>query len=436
MGHGAPIRPVADPSSSYWLHELDADRVLGPEYAATDSAPLPAEADVVIVGAGITGISVAYHLSRLTDLRIVVLDSRGVSEGATGRNGGLLWPFLDPEWKAFKEKYGLDEAKRAVELEHRNIEAILTFVRENPGSRATASKYPDGGIVPFNTEAELDRAARELKDRSSDGVGGGVEVLNREALKAYLGPNHKYAGAYRCPNVWRFSPAAFVVDVAKQCLERGVRILKRVTVEGVEQAPSGKLAVKTSRGSLLSSHVVYATNGWTRGLVDVPITPVRNQVLMSTPDCGGHRLGFALSAEEGYVYITPRADGRVLIGGCRHIVPGMEAGVTSDREADHEPAVAPALSSYLRTLPEMEAAEFDFSWSGILGFTPDYFPLVGAVPGKKNQWIAAGYSGHGMPRAFLAGRSIAHAIAGNSAAAKEDTCAAFDPARFANQLKD
>lgn len=157
--------------------------------------------------------------------------------------------------------------------------------------------------------------------------------------------------------------------------------------------------------------VVIATNAWTAQLLpQLPIVPTRGQVVRAT--ISNFHLDYGLAIEQsGEYYLVPVGSNSVVYGGQRKYAPNMDVGVTDDSCV--EPAVSARLRAGLETIFELNESnkvEFSHEWTGIMGFTPDDNPFVGRL--CEGVYCLAGFCGHGMPRAFLAGRCIAEMILG------------------------
>jgi glycine/D-amino acid oxidase-like deaminating enzyme len=133
----------------------------------------------------------------------------------------------------------------------------------------------------------------------------------------------------------------------------------------------------------------------------------------------------------GYEYLSLREDGRIIIGGGRHVMPKMEVNERSDSE------LVPQVGRFLKDwLPKHFASlqkqvSYEWEWTGIMGFTPDKLPLVGPIPERSNEFLCSGFSGHGMSRCFLSGKMVAQMIAADRDVDESDALRrAFDPARY------
>jgi gamma-glutamylputrescine oxidase len=227
-----------------------------------------------------------------------------------------------------------------------------------------------------------------------------------------------YAGGIYYPGNGEINPGAFVRGVAGAIRDR-VRILERTPVLEIRSGEPSVLA--TPHGEIRARIVILATNAYTsRLLPDVPISPTRGQVVATAP-LPGVVVPFPMYANYGYQYWRQTTEGRLVVGGWRdHDIPA-EIGTEELLHA----AIHVVLDQFCHSVAGTDAL-IEHRWAGIMGFTPDSLPLVGAVPDQVGMYMAAGYSGHGVSMAFSCGGRVALQTIG----VKSDLPAAFDPARF------
>jgi glycine/D-amino acid oxidase-like deaminating enzyme len=407
---------MREPTRSFWL-----DGVPGQDVGA--GAPLPSRAEVVVIGGGITGVSAAYWLAG-HGIGAVVLEARGLSGGATGRNGGHISPGTAERFSEACKRYGPDRARAIWDFSHRCAEAVQAFVAEH---RVDCELRVTGSVSLALTPAEL--AQVEETAETLRGLGVGVERWDAVTC-AERTRSRSFLGGVRRPSAGQLWPARLVVAVAEQALARGARIHARTTVQAIDRG-AGSITVRTDRGDIATPRVVHATNAWTRRLVpalDGVIVPVRGQVIVTAP---APRLWpFGLSTNFGMEYWMQRPDGRIVLGGMRWVTDTQEVGIDDDTAV--EPRVSAALRDFLpRHFPELATVPVEREWTGIMGFTPDRAPLVGPLPGPPGEYIAAGFHGHGMPMAFFAAKAVAEMIAGKEP--ETFVPEAFLPERFARR---
>lgn len=441
-GRVLPLLPSCRQGLSPWQEETAPQ--LG-AFSPPPGAPFPGDADVVIIGAGFTGLACAWELKRRRpDLRCVLLERGGIGSGATGRNGGHMHP-VRPE-------------------EERDVLALL-------------SQLADAGVTP----EEFD--FRQKGGSSLERVVGAVSAASSSAAAAAAAaPPSIYSPSYAAsklrPSAGSLHPMKLLLCIARVLRDQhDMRVWQHTPVTAVERhapepaQPLQQWRVVTPRGTLLARAVVHATNAWVSELVPALsglVVPVRNHVLLTTPvrshlpaipptvpgptsaaattaaatatataDPAPLWDGQSLGWHEGFDYLIQRPDGRVVVGGHRYLAPRMDTA-----QAD---ARAPLLPYVLRSLqgllPRTFAPLFDargpngdvgvsHAWAGILAFTPSCDPLVGGVPAAPGQFVAAGFSGHGMPRCHPAGRKLAQmAVAYLESGAFDPVHIESDPAR-------
>ena len=442
------IGPRANPTSSWWLERLPAGAFPRPARRP------PSSADVVVIGAGMTGCAIAYHLRELRpELECVVLDARGVAGGATGRNGGHLW--ANPK-EAF-ERSTVKDLLRFID-EH-DVECDLTRAGAAALERSAPNTAPDAPPGAADTSAadpvaDPEAAFSALEWDESDNTN-----WTAAECATHLGSRAFFSGATVYADASQFFPAkvtAALLRASRAALCAPVRVLSiddaRARTRARTRGREIELAVETADGAapttLRCRHVVVATNGWAPELLPelAPwLRPTRNQVLMTSPIArpGPAWSGVGgVSVDEGAheLYAIARADGRVCVGGARVLEPDAAIGSTDDASLSEE--VGAHLRAFLRdAFPRSFGSEsepgswrVEAEWTGVLGFTSDGRPIVGELPGRgPGVLVAAGFCGHGMPQCYGVARSIAHMIAGEHERVDPFVRERMDPARFVSR---
>jgi gamma-glutamylputrescine oxidase len=368
-----------------------------PLWLAEDETPLETRTldgvDVEIVGAGVTGCSCALVLAE-AGLRVRVRDARGIAAGASGRNGGFALRGAAARYDVARETYGADEARelwRRTEAELDRIEAFAAEAFRRTGSLRLAAD-----------DEERDEIRAEHEALAEDGFA----VEWREELPPRLAT--QFRGALFHEPDGAIQPARFVRRLAAAAAAAGAEF---------------RASLVESLDGLGAEHVVIATDGAGRGLLeglDDAIWPARGQVLATAPlaerlfECPHY-------ARHGFDYWQQLPDLRVVLGGFRDfsILSEMTDEEVTTRVI--QDALDVFLVEMLGTMPRVERR-----WAGIFGLTQDLLPLVGPVPGREGTWVAAGYSGHGNVLGFMCGRLVADAILGRD----DPLLALFDPARL------
>ena len=266
---------------------------------------------------------------------------------------------------------------------------------------------PVGSLRVAVDDEELAALAAERDALSGDGFA--VEWRTRDDLAP---PLRRYAlGGLFHPPDGALDQGRWVRRLAALAAEAGARIAEETRVTGLDGT-----RVATSRGTVTAEAVVVATDGYTDGLVaelDAAIAVARGQVLATEPVA--ERIApCPVYGRWGYDYFQQLPDGRIVAGGRRDA--DLEGEATRDEVATE--AIQPRIEELLADLLD-DVPPVTHRWAGLMGFTADYLPLVGALPGREGMWASAGYSGHGNVLGFACGELVAAAILGRADGALE-----------------
>lgn len=404
---------------SYWLES-------GPPWAGT-GVPLPARTEVCVLGAGVMGSTLAYWLARAGRRPLVVDRNPGPAMGSSGRNAGRMIQGGNLQHALAIEKFGHSEALAIYRATLANRDLVREVTRRE-GIEVTRFATAKLDLAVSEDEAlELKRTAEAL---CADGIP--AEWLDLPAARRVFGtdlPDSVLGGLHR-PDQDAVHSVAYVRGIADAARRHGAEFSLGVTVESVAQCGRG-WRVSTSAGTVVADQLVVALNAWTPRFIPElgpVITPVRGQLVQTAP------VSFRIpqwGLDRGLVYGGQAPDGSLLIGGLRNTVPGRDENIALE-PGSNTPAFLPELADRLAAalpglLPESTGVPVVRAWSGVMAFTPDRCPLVGAWPGAEGLWVMAAFNGHGMPYSQVAAEQLADRMSGG---AGRGIPAAFDPARF------
>jgi glycine/D-amino acid oxidase-like deaminating enzyme len=202
----------------------------------------------------------------------------------------------------------------------------------------------------------------------------------------------------------------------------------------VEPAPGGQgWLVRTPRGKVIGDQVIIALNAWAGDFFPELrriITQVRGHVILTGP------VSFQVrpwGANHGFEYGRQLEDGRLLVGGQRESRADLDLNYPpppGENVPPVEPAVVEALAQFVPSIfPEAAGAPVVHHWTGIMDFSADGQPLIGAWPGREGLWLMVGFTGHGMPFSQVLPCALAARLGGGSSHGTA-VPAAFDPARL------
>ncbi len=396
---GAPTRP-------YWLDGAD-----------DLSAPLQgrADADVLLIGAGLCGAGVALALTD-AGVRVAWLDARGVSEGASGRNAGFL---LQGTAERYNRAIGVMGRERA--------RAVHAASRENHWAmKATIDRFGlDCGYMRRGSlqlagstqeEDELRESAAMLRE---DGFP--AEPREGDALDACYREAGFHVGVHITDD-GELQPAAFVRGVARAAVDLGVQLHERSPVLELD-ASAGDVRARTPHGEVRADVAIVCTNALAGRLLPFmadKVDPVRGQMLATAP--APRLFSCPVYADHGYDYWRQDEHGRIALGGWRNLDPATEVG---DAEVLH-PLIQERMTAFLHRFPALRDVPVTHRWSGTMGFSRDGLPLVGPVPGMSGVYTGAGFTGHGFGFAWKSGQALADLVMHGESAWAD----LFSPRRF------
>lgn len=372
-------------------------------------------ADIVIIGAGVNGASLAFHLAQAGIGKVVMLEKQVAASGATGLSSGLV------------------RMHYANELEARLALSSYNYFRNWDDIVGGECGFTETGFIrtvaPKNNErlranvAMLQRIGVETCLITSDELRQYAPTVWTEDLElAAYEPHSGYA-----------DPTATTLSLLQAARRLGVELRQQVEVRGFLLQGERVVGVRTSKGTLAAGTVVCATGGWTMGLLErlglrFPVWNVRHQVaiLQRPPDMRQEHMTYIDGILD--VYYRPDSPGLTLVGG-----GAAESGVDPDRfeqsaDADFVEEIAEKVS---RRMPALENAAYLRGWAGVFAVSADLHPLLGPVPGYENLYALFGCNGTGFKTAPAVGKALAEQIMGVSE--PEISLAAFRPARYVEQ---
>jgi sarcosine oxidase subunit beta len=350
-------------------------------------------ADAVIVGAGIHGASLAFHLTR-RGLRPVVLERRTVAAGATGRSSGLVRMHYDLQaeahlaWESFR--YFRDWAEMVGGHCGFTRTGFLKIVspRYTEALRANVAAHQRLGIPTLVvTPDDVRRLAPPLATT-------GFEVAAYEPESGYADP-----------------PAAAAAFLAA-ARERGARLVQDCRVTGILTSGSRITGVETSRGAIAAPIVVNAAGAWAAEVgrlagLDLPVTTWRHDTLfIRRPGALRHPHPTVID-EACAMYFRPETGGLTLVG----LEDGNPLGESPEDDTDHAlPGfVDRAVARICQRVPGMEQGTLHSAHGGRDGITPDQHPILGQA-GPEGFYLQCGFSGTGFKIAPAVGACMAELI--------------------------
>lgn len=365
-------------------------------------------ADVVIVGGGVMGCSIAYYLAQLGTTNTLLLEKDVLGSGSTGRSQAICrMHYSNPvtasmAWKSLNVFQNFGDAVGGSSGFVQTGYLVIVESVERPGLERNVAMQQELNIsTGLIDSVEL----RELAPM--------ITVAEDEALA--WEPESGYADPY-----------LVTTSYAARAREQGAEIQLRAPVLGIEVSGGRVRAVTTAEGRVDTSTVVVAVGPWSKQEmakigVDLPLSTVRHQVAMLTrpvdqlpdhPTVGDIAQSFSF---------RPDGSSMTFIG----FGDDEESEVDSYNEGIDMGELPDTLGKLARRMPVMADSYYRGGWAGLFTTTPDWHPILDRVPGIEGLYCAVGFSGHGFKLSPMIGATMAELIVQGQA-----TTVDISPLRF------
>ena len=351
---------------------------------------------VVIIGAGVMGASVAYHLAARGWRDVVMLDRSAVpGQGSTGAATG-----------GFRAQYATAINVRLSLLAREKLHSFKEETGSDPGY------LPAGYLWLATTQAELEELRAGLKVQQAAGLHEAVEVDVDDVRR--LNPAvrcKRVIGGVFCPTDGFIGPLPILRGYLDAAARRGVRVSWETRVSGLRHGSGRITSVETDSGRIDADVVINAAGAWAAAVagwanVTLPVTPLRRQVAATVP-CTRLPADMPMTIFAGDGFHFRVRDGRVLLLWPSPGVPDrpFDLGVDTTWISD----VTRMAHERVPTLQDIPV-DVDASWAGLYEMSPDKHAILGPAPGMDNFFLINGSSGHGVMHAPALGALLAELI--------------------------
>jgi len=361
-------------------------------------------AEVIVVGGGVVGCSIAYHLTA-AGRRVLLLERRGLASGASGRNGGMTG--------AGSSMHAASPAGRAVyALTTANLELLRSLPNE---LGADIELRLPGTLDVITTPEQHAHLSASVAEQQAAGIEATL-LAAREARELMPALSPSILGAAYAAGRGHLWPFALVHAFADAARRHGaeIRVGAIAEVERLHRRGDRVTGVVAGGETIEADEVVLATNAYTPALLpELPagaIVPARGQILVTQPLPPLLPLPFGTNFDKEYGRQTP--SGQILCGGFRRLDEDEGLGHEEERVS---PAVLAGIARCLTELfPILGRGGVNVvrTWAGIMGFTADGLPLIGQFEATPGLTLAAGFNGGGFSWAAIVGQVIADLLAG------------------------
>ncbi len=358
------------------------------------------QADIVVIGAGVMGASIAYQLNKRTNKRILVVDQSAPLGGMSGRTFGQI-------------RLHYSNALM-LKLAMRGYEFFDNWSRE--------VGYGDPGYVPMGymlivVRDQLEALRRNIELAQSLGIDTRfVEPDEIKSLEPAINTDGLEGGAY--------DPAGGYIDVTRIVLswltaaqENGVQLMTGLRADAIETKSGRVTGVSTTHGRIDTSLVINATGSWTRELlsplgIDLPLEVRRLDMMYLRQPPGRAQIGCCITDGNSNVVIRPDMGRDILVVAYPPEMPVAQDPAESNNERDDVDHLARIKKALAERLPDFCDAKPIRAVSGTYDITPDWHPIIGWAPHIEGLYIATGFSGHGLKLSPAIGEVTAATVLG------------------------
>ncbi|MGQ4809560.1 Dimethylglycine oxidase [Candidatus Entotheonellaceae bacterium PAL068K] len=367
-------------------------------------------ADAVIIGGGVMGTSIAYHLTRRGMRRVVVLEQHHLGSGSSGKSSAII-----------RTHYSTDITARMA------LQSLHAFVHFSDLIGGNAGFVQTGMvIVAAANDGEL---LRQKVDFLS-GLGINNRLLSIEELRQlhpYLQTDDLVAAAYE-PESGYADPAGTIFAFAAAARAGGAVITQGTAVTGIQVAGGTVQGVRTTRGDISSPVAICAAGPWAKRVaamvgLDLPLTPTRHQILTVRrhTELG---VGHPVYADLVHAtYFRPEGNHLTLVGSLQDVEEPEEAVPDSYSEKVDFAFREDYARRLCRRIPVMQESFFQGGWAGLYTETPDAHPILDRFADPEGFYVAVGFSGHGFKLSPTVGAMMAEFVTTGG-------CETFDITRF------
>ena len=348
---------------------------------------LPVSAEVVVIGGGVIGTSIAFHLAEAGVTGVVLLERDELGSGSTCKAaGGVRAQFSD---------------RINIELGARSLEAFTRFGRR-PGQEIDLHQV--GYLFLLSREKDVQSFERDVALQNELGVDSRmIDVAEARRLSPLIDTDGLLAAAFS-PDDGHCTPESVVLGYATAARRLGAALLTGVTVTGIDVRGGEARTVHTDRGSITAGTVVCAAGAWSQELgkmvgTALPVTPVRRQIVFTEPMPDlPPVVPFTIDFATSYYF---HREGRGLLLGMSD--PDQEPGFHLSYSEQWLPRLGEAIEARTPALLDVGLGN---GWAGLYEVTPDHNALIGRSSTTPNFLYATGFSGHGFLQAPAVGEVI------------------------------
>ncbi|EJI85417.1 FAD dependent oxidoreductase [Alishewanella aestuarii B11] len=387
---------------SYWTADTSVA-------SQAQASALPKQAEIVVVGAGYTGLSCAYELSQRYQRQVVLLEANQPGWGCSSRNAGFVLRGTGRlGLSQLKARFGLEQAQ----LFHQEYGLALQRLKDLVAAGNIDCQAQTPGYLKIAHTVKQAQLLQQQAERLQRDFAYAVSFLDQTALQACINSPGAF-GALRLPDCYGINPFLLLRGLAGLAERSGVKLFANTSLQAINHTGAG-YQLTTSAGSLHCDKLVLATNAYTPKNILPELNrgclPVLSSIIVTRPltaselsACGLTPGFMAMDTRALKYYYRLLPDNRVLFGG-RSAISG------ADLTKPHYPAQL--RKALWQTLPALQGIDYQYHWAGWVGVSYDDLPRIAQT--SEGIYYAAGYCGSGVSYSLLAGQRLAEKLMGET----------------------
>ncbi len=374
-------------------------------FAAPPDQPLPERAELVIIGAGVMGLSIAYQLARrgLTD--IVIVERGYIAGGASGRNGGGIRQQWSTELNVRLMKASVERCRRFA----KELGVNIWFRQGGYLFLARGQKELERLERNVAMQQRLGLDTRLLDAKEAQAIVPQLDIGQPPAHPGDASPMQPIVAASYNPNDGIVFPWPFLWGFGQRAVELGAKLYTHTSVRAIDVERDGGYRVHTPRGSVRAERVINAAGAWSNDIarmvdVELPTYPVRHEICSSEPL--KPFLGPMVSELSSGLYVSQSMRGEIVGGVSMH-----DEGPTISMRSRLR-FLAHYARCLTRVMPVLGDIKVLRQWAGPYDVSPDGNPILGEPPDRPGFYLACGFIGHGFMMAPIVGDLYAEWLTG------------------------
>lgn len=381
----------------------------------TDDGPLlhAQDTDIAIIGAGYTGLSCAYHLTKHYRSTVHVLEAHQPGWGCSGRNGSFMRPAIGRlSWTDSVQRFGPELAKAHFTEAHRALATMRELILQG---NIDCDIQPDGWLKTAHQPSRIPSLLTE-QQVMRDHFNYDTQLLHQSELEEYGLGGAEASAALRFPDAFSAHPLKIIFSLVKQARQAGAVVHSKSPVISWHKEGATHY-LRTPTGTLRAKHIVIATNGYSteqlHPCLKSRLMPVLSSIIVTRPlsEDEIHHSGFRTTniitdTRKVLNFYRRLPDNRILLGSRGAIT---ESHQSQQKIQDH------LLATLQKKFNGLENLTVDYGWSGWVALSMDSMPRVHTVNTDRSISYAIGYNGSGTTASVYAGKVLAHHLKSNAA---------------------